>query len=340
MPIGPGVAAWITSTSLSLAPVQKLEHRRHEERELLVDVEAEAVEGIERPRGVGLLAPLAAAGDHGERPVLRDGEGDERLKHRRHAVDLLDRVGEHRDVRLGRRRPRIERAPGRRARGGRRAAWMRWRASEVAARRYGAISVWAWPSVFQVSSDSLVKPLPRSSLKLSRTVRSQVVSAIAARRSWRSPPLDQRAAADDLGGAARGRPAQGPLASPGRVDRQADEASGELPAALALEHRPGDARAHAAAHQRARQPVARVAVAAVKEQADRRVRSLGRRALRAAQRRLALQQRAERVGLAGPEPDLRVRAADVEAAVVVGAGDGADGTRRRARGRTSRPVAG
>ena len=53
------------------------------------------------------------------------------------------------------------------------------------------------------------------------------------------PAADQGAAADDLGGAARRRPAQGPLASPRRIDGEAHEASGELPAALALEHRPG-----------------------------------------------------------------------------------------------------
>ena len=171
--------------------------------------------------------------------------------------------------------------------------------------------------------------MPRSSLKESRTVRSQVLSAIEARRSWCSPAPTQGAAADDLGGAAGGRLAQRSLAPPRRVDRQADEAAGELPAALPFEHRPGDAGAHAAAHQRARQPVARVAVAAVKEQADGRVGGLGRRSLRAAQRRLAAQQRGERVGLAGPQADLRVGAADIEPAVVVGAGDRADGGRDR-----------
>ena len=143
------------------------------------------------------------------------------------------------------------------------------------------------------------------------------------------PALDQGAAADDLGDTARRRLAQRLLASPRRIDRESDDASGELPAALAFEECPGQARTHAEAHDAARQPVAAVVVAALDDEADGRVGRLGGRALHATQHGLATLQGREGLGLAGAQPDLGVRAADVEAAVVVGAGDGADGRGHR-----------
>ena len=189
-----------------LAPAQELEHRRHEERELLVDIEAEAVEGA-KDLVPGLADALGAARDHGERPVLRDGEGDERLQHRGHAVDLLDRVGEHGDVRLGRRRPRVEQpAVGQLA---------------VDVAGVGALAGQRGRRQ-QVGSDQrlrLTERLPGLERLLAEAFAAQVLEAVAHRALpgglgdggealVAQPAADQGAAADDLGGAARRRPAQ------------------------------------------------------------------------------------------------------------------------------------
>ncbi len=233
------------------APVQELEHRRHEQRELFVNVEAEPVEGLERlvrrPAD-----PLVAARDHGERPALCLGEGDERLQHCRHAVDLVDRVGEHRHVGLGRRGPGLEQPL----------------LGQVAVNVAGVDALAGERGRRQqVGSDQrlgLAESLPGLERLLGEPRFAQLLEAVAHRTlprglGDRGQPFvahaaaHQGAAADDLGGAAGGRLAQrpSPFAPPGRVDGEADETAGELSAALPFEHRPGNAGTHTAAHQRA-----------------------------------------------------------------------------------------